>query len=71
MEGKWEMGHCRGEGRGLTELLLDLHRRRLDGLVNIIVAQSDPAISTCSQIYQRTYIGTSDGLPMLKLLGVD
>jgi hypothetical protein len=59
------------EGCRLTELLLDLHSRRLDSLVNIIVAQSDPAISTYLQIYQRTYIGTSDGLPILKLLGVD
>jgi hypothetical protein len=58
-------------GMGLTELLLDLHGRRLDSLVNIIVAQSDPVISTCSQMYERTYIGTSDGLPILKLLGVD
>jgi hypothetical protein len=55
----------------LTELLLDLHGRRLDGLVDIIVAQSDPVISSCLREYERTYIGTSDGLPILKLLGVD
>jgi hypothetical protein len=38
--------------------------------VNIIVAQSDPAMSTCSQIHEGTYIGTSDGLPIFKVLGI-
>jgi hypothetical protein len=58
------------EGWELTELLLDLYSRRLDSLVNIIVAQSDPAMSTCSQIHEGTYIGTSDGLPIFKVLGI-
>jgi len=59
------------EGWGLTELLLDLHCRRLDGLVNIIVAQSDPVISTFLSQSGLTYIGTSDGLPILLVVGVD
>ena len=59
------------EGRRLTELLLDLHSRRLDSLVNIIVAQSDPIISSCLNEYGKTHIGTSDGLPILQLFGVD
>jgi hypothetical protein len=57
-------------GWRLTELLLDLHSRRLDSLVNIIVAQSDPVVSACSHIHEGTHIGTSDGLPILKVLGV-